>query len=420
MTSVRKINQLARVEGHGRVRLVQRHGRVVGARLELYESLRLFEALVVGRCYDEIPDIVCRICSICSSVHKVAALQAVETALGVSVSLQTSLLRQLAVLGGQIESHALHLFCLALPDYFACESLVEVARQIPNELQRGLAIKALGNQIQEQIGGRAIHPFNLLLGGMGTVPTNDQLKRLADDLRVALSVAEATVSLMASLEMALPALPVIPGCAAAPGSSLFGSGLATTDGVRIKADDAYDWLDEQLADTGNAKLSNFGNQGPYLVGPLARLNLTVPPEPAAHAAFVQHGAGLAAAPPTAANLARAIELLQAVEQAGCLIDHLLQNGLHPAEPVALRTTAGSATVLIEAPRGLLLHQYRFDTDGRCTAAQVVTPTAINQKAIALSLTALIDRLPDASADEFRQQAEQLVRCFDPCISCAVH
>lgn len=119
MGKVRAINQLARVEGHGRIRLEQQAGRVVGARLELYESMRLFEALVVGRRYDEIAEIVCRICSICSTVHKVAALQAVERALGLSVSQQTELLRQLAVQGGQIESHALHLFCLALPDYLA-------------------------------------------------------------------------------------------------------------------------------------------------------------------------------------------------------------------------------------------------------------------------------------------------------------
>ncbi len=420
MAVVRNIDQIARVEGHGRLRLVQRQGRVIEARFELYESLRLFEALVVGRCFDEIPAIVCRICSICSTIHKVAALQTVEAALGVTVSPQTALLRQLAVQGGQIESHALHLFCLALPDYLDCGGLAGLARKIPHELTQGLAIKALGNQIQEQVGGRAIHPFNLLLGGMGTVPTRDRLQRLADDLRAAIAAAGASIALIAGLDGALPPLPVVPGCAVDCASSLVGTHLATTDGVRIGADDAYDWLDEQLTGTSTAKVSNFGGKGPYLVGPLARLNLNAPLEPAAKAAFRHHRSALIAASPAGSNLARTIELLQAVERAGRLIDELLQNGLHPEQPVSPQVASGSATVLCEAPRGLLLHQYRFDADGRCTAAQVVTPTAINQRALKLSLAALVDRLPAATADEFRLQAERLVRCFDPCISCAVH
>src|ERR1035437_1781265 len=110
--SMYKIDILARVEGHGSVELIRDGERVVDARLNLHESPRLFEALLVGRRFDEIADIACRICSICSTVHKVAALQAVEQALGVSISRQTGLLRELAVQGGQIESHALHIFCL--------------------------------------------------------------------------------------------------------------------------------------------------------------------------------------------------------------------------------------------------------------------------------------------------------------------
>ncbi|MDY0385203.1 Ni/Fe hydrogenase subunit alpha [Trichlorobacter sp.] len=420
MTKLRTINQLARVEGHGRIRLEQQAGRVVGARLELYESMRLFEALVLGRRYDEIAEIVCRICSICSTVHKVAALQAVEHALELQVSTQTDLLRQLAVQGGQIESHALHLFCLALPDYLGCNGFPELAQRAPAELQRGLEIKALGNRIQELVGGRAIHPFNLLLGGLGSVPAADSLKQLIDQLQELLPAALATIELAAGLNETLPALHPLPCCAASGGPSLFGEQLTTSDGQQLAACEAYAWLDERLVGYSHAKLSSFSEHGPYLVGPLARLNLDVPLEPSAQAALQRYDSRLLGAPLTASHLARAIELLQAIERAMVLCRQLLQNGLLPERAAAVQPRSGSGTALIEAPRGLLLHQYSFNDAGYCTAAQVVTPTAINQGAMALMLTDLLQCLPDADPDSFKLQAERLIRCFDPCISCAVH
>lgn len=420
MTSVHKINQIARVEGHGRVELIQRDGRVVGARLELYESLRLFEALVAGKQYDEIPEIVCRICSICSTIHKVAALQAVEAAFGLSVSRQTVLLRQLAVQGGQIESHALHLYCLALPDYLGCGGFPGLAQKAPTELQRGLAIKALGNRIQELVGGRAIHPFNLLLGGIGKPPATDSLKQLADQLQTITDDLNATIALAAGLTESLPPLPALAGCAVRGGPSLFGDRLATTDGQEIAADAAYDWLDERMTAASHAKFSCFGGSGPYLVGPLARLNLTPALEPVAERALADHAASIIGAPPTGSCLARAIELLQAAERARTLIEELLHDTLRDEQPAKPHLRAGSGSAVVEAPRGLLLHHYSFNEDGHCSAAQVVTPTAINQGAMAASLTRLIEQRSTYPAAEVLIQAERLVRCFDPCISCAVH
>lgn len=420
MTSVREINQLARVEGHGRVVLDQQGGHVVAARLELYESLRLFEALVVGRQLDEIPEIVCRICSICSTVHKVAALQAVEASQGMKTSTQTNLLRQLVVQGGQIESHALHLYCLALPDYLDCGGFTGLAERAPVELQRGLAIKGLGNRVQELVGGRAIHPFNLVLGGLGSLPSIDSIKQLGDQLSAAQADALATIDLIAGLPESLPPLPVLPSCAAGGGPSLFGDHLTTTDGQQVTAQTAHAWLDERLVGYSHAKISRFGGHGPYLTGPLARLNLAPPLEPIAQAALNRLETRVIHGHLATSHLARAIELLQAVARAGRLIEELLQTGMQPEQPITPQIRAGSANVLLEAPRGTLLHHYCFDDNGRCTAAQVVTPTAINQGALAVMLAALVEQLPKAAPAAFKLQAERLVRCFDPCISCAVH
>jgi coenzyme F420-reducing hydrogenase alpha subunit len=67
-----RIEPLTRVEGHGRVELQIRGGRLAGARIAITESPRLFEGLLLGRSLFEVPALICRICAICSAVHRVA------------------------------------------------------------------------------------------------------------------------------------------------------------------------------------------------------------------------------------------------------------------------------------------------------------------------------------------------------------
>lgn len=411
MNARKKIGMLTRVEGHGSVELIRDGGRVVDARLTMNESPRLFEALLVGRNYDEIPDIACRICSICSTVHKVAALQAVEQALGVVVSPQTGLLRELAVQGGQIESHALHIFCLALPDYLGVNGFQALARCVPEKLQLGLGIKKLGNLIQETVGGRAIHPFNLMVGGVGKAPTADQLRSINDQLyEVSDDVADC-IEYICGLDEILPPLQSAPACAVSGGPQLFGKWLSTATPEIISADRAVEWLNEQVETYTHAKVSCFDETGPYMVGPLARVIMSSPPEYAALFDKPLVGSSLKA---------RVVELKAAVVQAQLLIEQILSNGLSNEMPVAAIIANGEGVSLMEAPRGVLLHSYRFNGNGKCLAANIITPTAINQRAIAGSLKGLIKWMEGADCDQIRVAAEILIRCYDPCISCAVH
>jgi len=406
-----KIDILTRVEGHGRVELVRKGKRIVDARLDLHESPRLFEALLIGRRFDEVAEIACRICSICSTVHKVAALQAIEQALNVRISRQTDLLRQLAVQGGQIESHALHIFCLALPDYLGVGGFPALASVAPLELQQGLKIKALGNQIQETVGGRAIHPFNLLPGGLGSVPGTEQLQRLSDQLSAIRESVTAMITFVFSLNESLPTLPALNACAVSGGPPLFGDHLVTSTGVTVQASSAAAWLNERNENHTHAKVSRFDGESVFMVGPLARLNLAMP---------VEYEKLLDATSITDSLKARAIELQQAVERATTLIAQLLDEGLRKETPAAIIPSAGEGTTLIEAPRGVLLHNYRFDERGICRSANIITPTAINQTAIEASLKFLIPLINDSGYEYIKLSCERLIRCFDPCISCAVH
>lgn len=406
-----RIDILTRVEGHGKIELIRTGSRVTDARLHLHESPRLFEALLLGKRFDEVAEIACRICSICSTVHKVAALQAIEQALGVRVSPQTGLLRQLAVQGGQIESHALHIYCLALPDYLGVGGFPGLANVAPQRLKQGLKIKSLGNLIQETVGGRAIHPFNLLVGGLGRTPGPEHLQRLADGLQEVREELPDLIEFTASLPETLPPLFPPEACAVSGGPPLFGDHLTTSSGATFPADIAAGWLNEKVEAHSHAKFSRFDGQTVYLVGPLARLHLSIPAE------YAQE---LAGAPVSSSLLARAIELQQAVEHSLMLITHLLAAGLQQEKPAAVVPTSGQGTALIEAPRGVLLHSYTFDQHGVCTGADIITPTAINQAAIESSLKALVIAMGGADYQQVKTACERLVRCFDPCISCAVH
>jgi len=165
------LQPLTRVEGHGRVELYLDEGRLQAVRLALVESPRLFEKLVVGRAAVEVPDLVCRICAICSAVHKLAALTALEQAMAIEVPPQARQVRELLLLGGHLQSHALHLFCLILPDFTGRASLLELLRENDELARAGLELKAFGNRLQEVAGGRVIHPVNPVLGGVMRAPS---------------------------------------------------------------------------------------------------------------------------------------------------------------------------------------------------------------------------------------------------------
>ncbi|MDD2365794.1 MAG: nickel-dependent hydrogenase large subunit [Desulfuromonadaceae bacterium] len=411
MSRVSKVDILARVEGHGTVELVSDGKRVVDARFLIHESPRFFEALLTGRRFDEVADIACRICSICSTVHKIAALQAVEQAMGIYISRQTALLRELALYGGVIESHALHIFCLALPDYLDVKSINELSEREPQKMKTGLKIKKLGNFIQESVGGRAIHPFNLLLGGVGTPPTPEVLKEISDQIRIMRSEISETIVYALKLEEILPPLSPLEQCAVI-GSYQFSAGkLMTSTGRVISADYGVEWFNEHIEPYSNAKISRFDGSTPLFVGPLARILLSMPPLYSEN--FVDRSI-------RSSLKARAVELELSLEKAEVLIRQLIEAGLKSEQPAVSRSCTTEGVSLIEAPRGTLLHRYRFDTNGICRAADIITPTAINQSAIAASLKELIVLMDGADYDQIKKTAEILIRCYDPCISCAVH
>lgn len=421
MSSVISIKPLTRVEGHGLVRIFLAGEEIEKVELRLFESPRLFEALLLGRRHDEVPEIICRICSLCSTVHRITSIQAIENALGLSVPKVVELHRELILNGGHIQSHALHLFCLALPDYYGVRGVAELAKVAREELERGLRLKRVGNLIQEMVGGRLIHPVTIIPGGMGKPLGRDDLLFLRDSLQSVLTDAEETCSLYGTFPSGRPAAPPTTFMALEPGDRpLYGNTLKLSDGRRFPGETYSSFLFESAISDTNSKWSTIGGIYPT-VGAAARLAIGMPLE--RRAARVLDNLNDYFKAPTIAqnNLAQSVELLHAVERALLIIDELMEMKREPVRPPPVAFPQKSAgTALMEAPRGILIHSYAFDGQGLCTAADIITPTAINQGAMEQDLMSVALSLKGAAESELCHAIECRVRDYDPCISCAVH
>ena len=421
MSSVIEISPLTRVEGHGRIFVYLDGKRVERVQLALIESPRLFEALLLGKDHREVPEIICRICSICSSVHRVVSLLAIEKALGIEVSEQVRLYRELILYGGHIQSHALHLFCLVLPDHVGATGLPDLAAKAPEGLKMGLRIKAAGNLVQETVGGRLIHPVTLIPGGMGKPVCTEGLLRLRDALAGALPEAWQAYRLFRSFPPEMGKLPSRSFMAIKSGGAppLFGERLFIGKNRSFPVEEYKEKLGETVVAHSNAKSSGIEGK-PVIVGALARLNLGLRLSPKAALALLESRERIIRKDIYANNLAQSVELIHAVERSLEIVGILIERDFSREMPQKTVPRKGTGTAAIEAPRGALIHSYAFDASGRCTAADIVTPTAINQASMEQDLFSLAQSMEGADEQTMTAALERLVRAYDPCISCAVH
>jgi len=411
---------LTRVEGEGSLRLRVRNGVVEAARLAIFEAPRYFERLVVGRTPDEVIDIVARICGICPVAYQMTAVHAFESALAVRVDPQVRALRRLLYCGEWIESHALHVYLLHLPDFLGFASALELAADHRDTVVAGLALKKLGNQIVGLIGGRAIHPVSVRVGGFSRTFRRSEIEALRHPLSHALDTALQTVDLVAGLEPPdfrrdgrLVAL-------RHPSEYPMNEGrIVSTDGLDVAATAWPTEFHERQVAWSNALQSVGRDERPYLLGPSSRITLAgAQLHPTAAEALARTGlAEEIRVNPFRSIVARAVELVDAVAEAIDIVDAYV-----PSSQPAVDWTPGpaSAAWATEAPRGLIFHAYELDDRGLVGRAQIVPPTSQNQAAIEADLATFTPRVLDLPKPEATHRIEQLIRSYDPCISCATH
>jgi sulfhydrogenase subunit alpha len=416
---VLSVKELSRVEGEGAL-YVRTSGRTVEeARLDIYEPPRFFEAFLRGRAYTEPPDITARICGICPVAYQLSACAAVEDACGVTVDEPIADLRRLLYCGEWIESHALHIYLLHAPDFLGYGSGIEMAVARRDIVERGLALKKAGNAIMEVIGGRAIHPVNVRVGGFYRAPARADLVALAEPLRRALGDALDTVRWVAGFDFPDHACTADLLALSRPGTYPIERGtVITRSGLAFPAAEWDEHVIEEQVAHSTALHAHLSGGGAYLTGPLARYSLGSRwLSPLAREAARAAGLGPTCDNPFRSIVVRAVEVVYAIDEALRLIAAYSPPG-RPAVEVRPRAAVGYGVT--EAPRGTLYHRYEIGADGLIISARIVPPTSQNQAAIEADLRDFVQARLDLDDAELTRQCEQAIRNYDPCISCAAH
>src|SRR3989338_4375479 len=234
-----KVDYLARVEGEGSILIKIKDNEVTDVRFGIFEPPRFFEAFLRGRKYSEAPDITSRICGICPIAYQMSAVHAMEDAFGIKVTGQLRELRRLIYCGEWIESHGLHIYMLHAPDFLGFQDALQIAKDYPDIVKRGLQLKKTGNDIVNVVGGREIHPINVRVGGFYRVPTKKELNALVEKLKWARDAALETVRWTA----------------------------------KFNFPEFEHHFEEEHVSHSNALQSVHKERGEYFAGPLARFNL---------------------------------------------------------------------------------------------------------------------------------------------------
>ena len=414
-----EVPALARVEGEGGLYIGLKDGQAVEIRLDIYEPPRFFEGFLVGRFLQEVPDITARICGICPVAYQMSSVTALENALGIQVNPQVYALRRLMYCGEYIESHALHIYLLQGPDLLGQPSALDLAAIAPEVVKNALRLKKIGNEILKSIGGRSVHPVNACVGGFYRWPDSGPLKALLPDLEWGLEAAKACV--LWAVPLPYPELEIDYEFVALHHSEEYAvikGDVWSSKGSKISVADYEKHYIEEHVKHSNALHGHTKEGGNYLVGPIARLNLNHEQLlPEAQKALKENKIKLPLTNPYKSLIARAVELVQAYEEAIAIVKAYQPEG--PAH-IALKLKAGEGTGATEAPRGLLYHRYKIDDQGRIQFAKIVPPTAQNLPRIEADLFALAPQIVEMSQEQATLTAEHLVRSYDPCISCATH
>jgi sulfhydrogenase subunit alpha len=420
------VHHITRVEGHGNINVSIRNGAVEKCEWSIPEAPRFFEAMVVGRSWNELHHITSRICGICSIGHTLASLKATEAAMGIQISEQDLKLRKLALHAENLQSHILHLGFLVLPDLMGVGSVIPLASTNLAEVKIVLKLHRTANEMSNLLCGRTTHPQRLIPGGFSKIPSIKELTTLRTKLQDSIPNLQAVAGLFKSLAGNFPAFERETEFIALSDQSeyaLYDGQLASTDTGTAPVNEYLTYTNEYLVPQSTAKWAKH-NRESYMVGALARLNLNYRRlSPMAKKTAEMFDLKPTCHNPFMNNIAQLVEVVHSVEDSVRLINDLEAAGLKGQPDYNnpnIKVKAGKGVGAVEVPRGILFHDYSYNDAGVCTKANCIIPTNQNHGNISLDMKALVPKIVNKQQKEIELALEMLVRAYDPCISCSTH
>ncbi len=420
---------LARVEGDGGITVHIDGDQVKKVEVNIFEGPRLIEALAVGKTAGEAASFTPRICAICTVSHKNSSIRASERAIKYEEPKKTYYSRELMHMGEMIESHSLHIFALALPDFLdgGYPNVIAMVEKYGDIVKQALALKKFGNRIMQVMNGKFIHGENATPGGFGKFPTKGELNEFNNTAQSFIEFMCTATEILAGLPMPtqLERETTFASCDMKDydGTKRFGfwgDELIFSDGTIIPATHYKNHLIERVVPHSMAKRSLYKDK-PFSVGALARL-ITIGDRLTGKAAdyYNKYKSDRWKRNIMFNNHAQAIEIIFCLERIPELVDILL--GMPENPPMTKpQQQEGRGVGAVEAPRGLLIHDYTFE-NGLITNANIITPTAFNLDDTEAFIRRSAENLnkEGKDVDFMRFEFEKIARAYDPCISCATH
>ncbi len=420
------VHHITRVEGHGNINVSIRNGAVEKCEWSIPEAPRFFEAMVVGRSWNELHHITSRICGICSIGHSLASLKATEAAMGIPISEQDLKLRKLALHAENMQSHLLHLGFLVLPDLMGVGSVIPLASTNLAEVKIVLQLHRTANEMSNLLCGRTTHPQRLIPGGFSKIPSMRELAAMRKKLQDSVPNLQAVAGLFKSLAGNFPNFERETEYIALTNPNeyaLYDGEIASTDTGVAPAKEYLTYTNEYVVPQSTAKWAK-NTRDSYMVGALARLNLNYSKlSPMAQKVAEMFDLKPMCYNPFMNSIAQLVETVHSVEDSIRLINEIEAAGLKTQPDYnnpTIKVKAGSGVGAVEVPRGILFHDYTYNDKGFCTKANCVIPTNQNHGNISLDMKTLLPQILNKSQKEIELTLEMLVRAYDPCISCSTH
>jgi len=421
-----EVHHVTRVEGHGNIYVNVRNGVIEKCEWNISEAPRFFEAMVVGRQWNELHHVTSRICGICSIGHTLASLRATESAMDITISDQDLKLRKLALHAENMQSHILHLGFLVLPDLMGVGSVIPLTSSNPEEAKTVLQLHRTANEMSNLLCGRTTHPQRLIPGGFSKIPSIKELKELEKKLKDSVPKLQAVAELFKSLTPKFPDFARETEFIALTKPdeyALYDGDIASSDTGIAPVKEYLSFTNEYIVPTSTAKRAKHVRES-YMVGALARLNINYA-RLSSSAKEIAEMFGLKPVRhnPFMNNVAQLVEVVHSVEDSIRLINELETTGLQPQPDYykpEVKVKAGRGIGAVEVPRGILFHDYTYNAKGVCTKANCIIPTNQNHGNIELDMKALVPKMLDKTEKEVELSLEMLVRAYDPCISCSTH
>lgn len=450
-----RIDGVTRVEGHGKITIqLDDQGMVQDAHLHVLQ-FRGFEKFCEGRPFYEMPSLMARVCGICPVSHLLAGAKACDAIMGLRIPETAEMLRRVAHLAQIVQSHALSFFHLSSPDFLmgwdadpAERNILAMAERHPDLAVTGIRLRKWGQQVIELLGGRRIHTPWIVHGGVASPISIEVRDEILQSIPTALADANRTLqffrSRMERLEDEVAVFGNFPSMFMSMGREdgnlcLYGSRrrhegwlrFVDTDGNivadRIHPRDYCDYIGEAVDHASFMKVPYYKPlgypEGMYRVGPMARLNMSrqcgTPHADRALTDF-RHRYGEFSLSTFHNHYARLIEMVFAIERMAEILE--LPGLLDKDVRAEAKANEAEGVGIVEAPRGTLIHHYAVDSNGMMTRANLIVATAHNTLAFNRGLKQVADRYISGHKikEGMLNRMEGLVRCFDPCLSCATH